>query len=350
MDLRMGFRGAIGSPCGIGVALGLLLSGGVAMAEPLQYTGVNLAGATFYTPRPGVTPVEGRDYAYPRKQEFEYFGARGMNIFRVLFFWELIQPEAKKDLSLPAVERLKAVVKTATDMGLTVILDPHNSARYYDKVVGGPEVGIDAFADFWGRLAEEFKGEKLVWFGLVNEPYGMPTGQWFEAANAAIAAIRRAGAENLILVPGNGYSGAMSWSSNYYGEPNAVWALKIVDPANNYLIEVHQYLDSDNSGSHSEVVSTTIGSERLKGFVAWCREHQRKAFLGEFAVAVGEDQQKAVEDMLTAMERDRDVWVGFAWWAAGRWWPPDYRFLLEPKDGQDRPQMAYLTPHLQKGR
>ena len=46
------------------------------------------------------------------------------------------------------------------------------------------------------------------------------------------------------------------------------------------------------------------------------------------------------------MEAAPDVWLGWAWWAAGPWWS-DYMFTLEPKpDGTDRPQMAWLAPHL----
>jgi hypothetical protein len=49
--------------------------------------------------------------------------------------------------------------------------------------------------------------------------------------------------------------------------------------------------------------------------------------------------------MITSMERDSDVWLGWSWWAAGARWG-DYMFSLEPKNGKDRPQMAWLQPHL----
>jgi endoglucanase len=316
-----------------------------ALAAPLPMTGVNLAGGEFYQPRPGVTAEYGKNYSYPTRQEIEYFAAKGMNVFRYPFLWETLQPRVRGPLDPVDLQRLKESVRYATDRGLIVLLDPHNYARFYKDIVGGPNVSAADFADFWGKLATEFKAEPRVWFGLVNEPHDMPTAQWFEAANAAIAAIRAAGANQLILVPGNSWTGAHSWTTAA-GKGNAAAVLSVRDPLDHWIIEVHQYLDADNSGTKRFVVSPTIGSERLKAFVGWCREHRMRAFLGEFAVPVVPQAQEALEDMLASMERDRDVWLGWTWWAAGARWN-EYMFTLEPKAGADRPQMAWLRPHLQ---
>jgi len=314
-------------------------------AEPLPYTGVNLAGGEFYTPKPGVTPIYGTNFEYPNAREFDYFVGKGMNLIRLQFLWETLQPEAHKPFRSAEIARLRDVVNLATSKGLTVLIDPHNYARYYGKVVGGPDVSNSDFADFWGSLAAEFKNNPKVWFGLVNEPHDMPTDQWLVAANAAIAAIRKSGAKNKIAVPGNAWTGAHGWMENWYGTSNGVAMLKIQDPANNYIFEAHQYLDSDSSGTKTTIVSPTIGSERLKQFTEWCRVNHKKALLGEFAVPVLPEGKAAVDDMLTYMEKNRDVWVGFTWWAAGPRWG-DYMFTIEPKNGADRPQMDYLQPHL----
>ena len=79
----------------------------------------------------------------------------------------------------------------------------------------------------------------------MNEPNEMPTELWRDDANAAISAIRATSATNLILVPGNAWTGAHSWNDNWYGTPNAIVMQTIVDPGNNYVIEVHQYLISN---------------------------------------------------------------------------------------------------------
>lgn len=321
---------------------------GLGADAPLPLTGVNLAGGEFWMsgkPKEGVRPNYGVNYVYPNAAEIDYFSRKGMNLFRYQFLWETLQPTLRTPLEKADLGRLKDSVKHATSRGLAVILDPHNYARYYGtNIVGGPKVSAADFADFWERLAQEFKDSPYVWFGLVNEPHDMPTAQWFEAANACIAAIRGTGAKNLILVPGNSWTGAHSWTSGGEGS-NARHALEVKDPLDYWAIDVHQYLDADSSGTHRAVVSRTIGSERLKKFTAWCREHHRRAVLGEFAVADAPNAREALDDLLSSMERDRDVWLGWTWWAAGSWWG-DYMFTLEPKNGTDRPQMTWLGSHL----
>lgn len=332
----------------------LILSAAIhpATASPLPLTGVNIAGGEFWLANKksifnkGTHAQYGVNYSYPTKNEIDYFAGKGMNIFRYQFLWETLQPKANAPLDKTDLQRLKTSVKYATSRKLVVLLDPHDYARYYNDIVGGSKVNASDFADFWKRLAVEFAGDPYVWFGLVNEPNNMPTQQWFEDANAAIAAIRSTGAKNMILVPGNAWTGAHSWTNeDYGGESNAKGILSIKDPLNYWAIEVHQYLDEDSSGTHNEVVSPTIGSERLKTFVDWCRQNKKRAFLGEFGVPVATNGEASLHDMLRSMERDNDVWLGWTWWAAGALWH-EYLFTIEPKDGQDRPQMAWLQPHI----
>ena len=83
---------------------------------------------------------------------------------------------------------------------------------------------------------------------------------------------------------------------------------------------MHQYLDSDGSGTSTTCVSSTIGSERLKAATEWLRANGKKGLLGEYAGAVNPTCQAAVKDMLSYMVKNKDVWEGAVWWAAGPWW------------------------------
>ncbi|HEY3333545.1 MAG TPA: glycoside hydrolase family 5 protein [Capsulimonadaceae bacterium] len=312
-------------------------------SAPLPFTGVNISGGEFGgSPKPGERLAYNVKYTYPKPAEIDYFASKGMNIIRFPFHWEALQPEPLKSLDAVDLARFKAVVDYATSKGLTVLLDPHNSARYYGQIVGGPDVSTDVFADFWSRMSLEFKDNSRVWFGLTNEPNSMPNDVWLADANAAIAAIRKTGAKNRILVAGNGYSAACDWMGN----GNDVVMLGVKDPKNNWIFEPHAYLDEDNSGTHKTVVSATIGVERLTAFTEWCRKHKFRALLGEFAVPEHPLGRDAIDNMVGYMEKNRDVWVGFTWWSAGPWWG-NYMFSIEPKDGIDKPQLAYLAGHLQ---
>jgi endoglucanase len=258
--------------------------------------------------------------------------------------WERLQPVRGASFDAAELSRLQTTVSHLTAKGASVILDPHNYARYGGALIGSAIPNSD-FADFWSRLAALFKSDSKVLFGLMNEPHDMPTEQWVGAANAAIAAIRATGARNLILVPGNAWTGAHSWSQNSYGTSNAVAMLNIDDPANNYAYEVHQYLDSDSSGTSATCVSATIGSERVQGFTTWLKSHGKKGFLGEFGAGSNTTCLSAIDDLLNHLAANTDVWLGFTYWAAGPWWG-SYFMSLEPQSGADAPQMAPVAHHL----
>ena len=313
----------------------------------LHLTGVNIAGAEFAGRK--IPGIPGRDYFYPSKATIDYFAAKGMNAIRLPFLWERIQPQLNAVLDPAETRRLEDVVHYANAKGLYVVLDVHNYANYRQHVIGSPEVPVEALAGLWSRLAPLFNNNAKVGFGLMNEPKGLATETWLAAANAAIAAIRRGGAQNLILVPGNGWTGAHSWFSRNYGSPNSDVMLGIVDPADNYVYEVHQYLDSNYSGTHPECRNETVGVTTLKAFTDWLHRHHQRGFLGEFGAGRDQTCLAALDAMLKFIDENRDVWAGWTYWAAGAW-PPSYFTSVQPADGADRPQMAVLLNHLARAR
>ena len=140
---------------------------------------------------------------------------------------------------------------------------------------------------------------------------------------AAIDGIRSTGAKQIIHVEGNHWSGAWSWTTrkfNNAGETNAQSMLRLKDPQNKLVYHMHQYLDTDGSGTHKECVSSTIGVERLREATAWLKKNKKVAFLGEFAAGDNPQCKTAVEGMLRYMQQNSDVWRGWAWWSAGPWW------------------------------
>ena len=311
--------------------------------EYVWWRGVNLAGADFGESQlPGVF---GKDYAYPNQSEVDYFSGKGMNIFRFPILWERVQRSLYAELDATEMGRVDQFIADTTAKGKIIVLDPHNYARYRNQIIGSSAVPAAAFADLWRRLALRYAANDKVVFGLMNEPHNMPTAQWVVAANAAIAAIRSAGANNLILVPGNRWTGAWTWeSSDSDGASNATAMLDINDPIDRSWFEVHQYLDTYASGTEDICISATIGSERLKIFTKWLRDHGKKGLLGEFQSGANAQCDQALEDMVGYMENNGDVWRGWTYWAAGPWWGPNNS--LEPTNGVDARQMPILSKFL----
>jgi len=310
----------------------------------LSWRAVSLASAEF---APGNLPgTYNTDYVYPSAASVSYFKAKGMNAVRLPFLWERLQPSLNQAFDATELSRLTTFVQQVTATGVTVLIDPHNYARYRGNLVGSSQVPNAAFADFWSRLATQFKGNPNVAFGLMNEPHDIATEQWLAAANAALAAIRNTGATNVVTVPGNAWTGAHSWLENWYGTANGTVMKGIVDPGRNMVFEVHQYLDGDSSGTSPNCPSATIGAERLQAFTTWARSNGYRAVLGEVGAASNATCDQAVAGALDHLKSNADVWAGWVWWAAGPWWG-SYMYSIEPAGSTDKPQMAVLKPYLQ---
>jgi hypothetical protein len=232
------------------------------------------------------------------------------------------------------------VVQYALNKGATVIIDPHNYARYNDAIIGASGSGVTNanFIDMWQKMAQKYKSRAdLVVFGLVNEPHGMSSNTWFATAQATINALREAGVTNTILVPGNAYTGAHSWVDTYAGYStdtpivsNAVHAAAITDPLNNMAFEVHQYFDSQYGGL-SEVCTTGRTATSILGdFEEFLINNNAYGYLGEYAGAANSDCETIVKDVLDHI-KNNPRWLGSSWWAGGPWWG-NYMFTLETSD------------------
>ncbi len=304
--------------------------------------GVNISGAEFNTQ---MLPADVNiDYVYPSQSEIAYFAARGLNVIRLPFSWERMQQRAFGPLDQWELSLMNRVVTYATDLGVSVVLDPHDYGAYHKATIGVPGgVSNAVFADFWGKLAAQYKNNGKVIFGLINEPIGplMTPATWRASSQAAIDAIRATGATNLILVP-----------STYWEHPaefvriNAAEMLKISDPANNFAYEVHQYLDFDNAPSHTDYPSEAESVAMLRSFTDWLQAHNRTAFMGEIGVSSDPAALADLSAMLQYMQAHSAQWKGYTYWTAGAWYPASYRFGVEPRNGVTSPQLQTLLDNL----
>ncbi|MDX3928575.1 MAG: glycoside hydrolase family 5 protein [Shinella sp.] len=300
--------------------------------------GINLSGAEFGKAH----AVYGRDYTYPSDGTTGYFAGKGFNAVRLPFLWERLQPRLNGDFDKDERKRLSDAVVKLRAQGFTVILDPHNYAYYDGSQIGSADVPNDAFADFWRRLADEYKGDAGIQFGLMNEPYDVTATQWLASANAAIAAIRGTGATNLVLVPGTIWTGAHSWERERPGGANGPVMLGIKDPAENYAYEVHQYLDEDFSGMHETCERADDAVAALENFTLWLRKNGKRGFLGEFGAGADAQCMTGLARMTRFVNDNPDVWTGWTYWVAGDWWPATEALNIQPTQDGDRLQLKAL--------
>jgi hypothetical protein len=163
----------------------------------------------------------------------------------------------------------------------------------------------------WKNIATTFKSNANVIFDLMNEPHDIDASVVFTSMQAAVTAIRGTGATQLILVEGTSYTGAWTWVSSGNGAAFA----NLKDPQNNIAIEMHQYLDSDGSGTSDQCVSSTIGAERLQAATQWLQQTGFKGVLGEIGAGSNPTCISAVYGALCSMQTaSNSPWIGALWY------------------------------------
>ncbi|EPS34262.1 putative endo-beta-1,4-glucanase [Penicillium oxalicum 114-2] len=268
--------------------------------------------------------VLGTDYTWPDQSAIKTLYDGGMNIFRVPFRMERLIPTsmtASPDAAY--LQGLKSTVNYITSIGAHAIIDPHNYGRYYGNII----TSTSDFKAFWTTVAKEFASNDKVIFDTNNEFNTEDQSVVYDMNQAAIDAIRAAGATSqYIFVEGNSWTGAWTWVSVNSGLGN------LTDPQNKIVYEMHQYLDSDGSGTSGTCASSTIGKERVQSATQWLKDNNKLGFLGEFAGGANSVCQTAITGMLDYMQDNSDVWLGASWWAAGPWWG-NYFASMEPPSG-----------------
>jgi Ca2+-binding RTX toxin-like protein len=306
--------------------------------------GINIAGAEFGSGRGGLND---REYHWPTLSELQFYQGKGVDLVRIPFTWERMQPILGGALNGTELGLLKTLLSDAASLGMDVIIDLHNYGRYDGQTIGsagGPTAA--QFADFWVKLVGEVKGfTSLVGYDLMNEPHDMPSANaWKDAAQAAVDAIRTVDMAKTIFVEGNDWSGAYSWV-----ERNANFIIN--DPANKLVYQAHQYFDRDSSGTYAgsydqEGAYANVGVDRIKPFVDWLNTHGFKGMIGE--TGAPSDDPRWLDVMKNALDYMKANDLVVTAWGGGTWWPSSYSMFMGAPGQADSKFLdlleGYFTP------
>ena len=223
------------------------------------------------------------------------------------------------------VGNLTEQVNYLTSKGAYAMIQPHNYGRFLGEII----TDVSSFKTWWQNLAVLYKDNPLVVFDTKNEYHDMPQSLVFDLNQAAIDGIRAAGATQQYITPeGNSWTGAWTWISSGNGDS----LVDLKDPEDKLIYQMHQYLDSDGSGTSAECVSSTIFAERLQAATQWLRENGKKGVIGEYAAGNNAQCTEALKGGLQLLQDNGDIWMGAMWWAAGPWYVLSFLCLIDEYD------------------
>ncbi len=345
------------------------------------FVGANLSGLEFGKMiDPVVVPnLSAEDSGGSRSDlaDTQSFLQAGMNTMRVPLHWGFLQLDGagKGEINLDYYNSyVKPLLESLTSASVYAIVDVHSYMRYSEfgkQYAGcGPDGACPdgtlitdpkAYQDVWSKLYSLIKNDpkinmSYIGLDLMIEPVDLPNDAVFTVQAEIIKTLRQQGFENYILVEGNSWSGLHSWTTASWASEdkktsytNATlftkenFAKAGITDTSKILINVHQYLDSNYSGTHNNCLTdlTTTGSDgfNLDAFVAYLQQNNLKAIVTEFGGGTDSTScQIALTKFLSYLQensaKDKDYgFVGWTIWSTGHGWG-NYNLRVTPSSYQ----------------
>ncbi|TVY14851.1 Endoglucanase EG-II [Lachnellula arida] len=305
----------------------VFVAGVATTAAKVEFMGMNIAGFEFgcqidgSCPTSSVTPplstLGGGDGA---GQMQHFVNDDQMNIFRLPVSWQfLVNNKLGGTLDSTNFGKYDQLMQSCLSTGAYCAIDLHNFARFNGNIIGQSSDGpSDAqFADLWTQLATRYKSDTKVVFGLMNEPHDVDIVAWANTVQLAVTGIRNVGTSTqMILLPGNNFTSAATFVSNGSGAA----LIKVANPdgsTDGLILDIHKYLDVDNSGTHSDCTTDNI-SDAFSPVAAFLRQSGRQAICFMDFCA-----QNAF------LNQNSDVFLGYVAWGAGSF-ATSYTLSLTP--------------------
>jgi hypothetical protein len=262
-------------------------------------------------------------------------------------------------------QAIASYVQLLNSNGMVVILDLHWAApgtQQATKQLGMPDA--DHAPTFWSQVAAAYGGNGSVIFDLFNEPFISDWDCWLKGGTCAhdnngasftsagmatlLKAVRTAGAENVVLMGGLGYSSDFTmWASEVNGIPALQAPLDGLSIAN-ISASWHQY-DFGNTGCPSQYNGYSTSSQCDTGQVTANSAHIPSVLAAGFPFLLSESGISAYQTSTpfsAAQVTELETWYDdFLTWVEGQdqgylawdWNTGGAPYLLTDYDGTPTP-------------
>ncbi|KAI1144428.1 glycoside hydrolase family 5 protein [Hypoxylon sp. FL0543] len=314
----------------------LLATARVILAK-VQFLGVAMAGGDFGCQVDGSCPLSSTQLPLGNDgvaQMQHFVKDDGVNILRLPISWQfLVNNQLGGNLDVANLAKYDQLLQGCLATGAHCMIDIHNFARWNGGIIGQGGPTDDQFVSLWKQLATKYADAKNVVFELMNEPHDLDVGVWANTLQKVVTAIREAGATfQMILLPGTNFDSAATLATS--GGAEQLLGIKNPDgTTDNLLLDIHKYLDEDNSGTH--VQCTTDNTDAFTSIAKYLRGKGRKGFISETGASNDSSCLTAFCAQNTLINANSDVFVGLVGWAAGSF---------------DTSDVMSLTPSKQNGR
>ncbi|KAH6654075.1 glycoside hydrolase superfamily [Truncatella angustata] len=282
----------------------------------VQYLGVAIAGGDFGCQIDGTCPTSSVQFANDASDQMKHFVSDGLNLMRIPTSWQfLVNNQLDGSLNDDNIAKYDQLIQTCLDTGAYCMIDIHNFARWNGGIIGQGGPSDDQFVKLWTQLATKYVSSEKVVFELMNEPHDLDINIWTQTCQKVVTAIRNAGATTqMILLPGTNFDSAATLISS--GSADSLLAITNPDGSTDGLIlDIHKYLDEDNSGTHEECVTDNVGA--FAELAQFLRQNGRQGLISESGASSDASCFTNFCSQNTFINQNSDVFVGFVAWAAG---------------------------------
>jgi endoglucanase len=332
---------------------------------PVSYKGVNIIGGE--SQYPTTSPW---NYIYPQNSEIDYFSGKGFGMIRMSVTARRLQPvsygmldpanrtdepprgyvtyAAGSQTNMPEIKR---VLDHAFSKNMYVMIEPHDYGYIYDtltkthRLIGRDLEATAQFVDLWVRIKTKFRNYPNLVLNLMNEPHDQTAAEWKTGATAAINGMSAISTSQLIAIPGTYWTSAYHWATD---SGNSTAWTGYVPPAGQHIaFDMHNYLDSDQSGTHIPCV-VGVGNSSLTNATTWARNNNFKIILGETGWSTDPTCPPEASTFMAYMTSNPDVWLGWTYFNGGSHvFYGNYAYGVAPTgypNGPftDKPQMSTL--------